>query len=279
MIMHYLGLDHIGHKAGPKSPNMIPKQREMDGIVEQIFTAMQTRDHLSDALLVLAGDHGMNSGGNHGGSAPGETEPALLFASPKLGKLTAQTKMVYAPTTPKEGGSEFEYYRRVEQSDLVPTLAGLLGVPVPKNNLGVFISEFLPLWPNTSISVPDRADENESVLRPLANPGLQLLYRNALQVLEIVKATFGEDGFVDIAGSSMSYGTCSRRLEGKQELQCKWSRAQRMLLASSVDGRFTVDEQAKVLKDVSLSTEALTYTRLTFAVLGGCAGDAEHDGQ
>ncbi|RQM06425.1 hypothetical protein DH86_00002266, partial [Scytalidium sp. 3C] len=28
MIFHYLGLDHIGHKAGPRSPNMVPKQRE-----------------------------------------------------------------------------------------------------------------------------------------------------------------------------------------------------------------------------------------------------------
>ncbi|CAI4211447.1 unnamed protein product [Parascedosporium putredinis] len=34
MILHYLGLDHIGHKSGPRSSNMFPKQQEMDGIVE-----------------------------------------------------------------------------------------------------------------------------------------------------------------------------------------------------------------------------------------------------
>ena len=144
MIMHYLGLDHIGHKAGPKSPNMLPKQGEMDDIVRDIYNAIENEDHLADTLFVLCGDHGMNEGGNHGGSAPGETSPALVFMSPKLDKVTRSMERK-SPTAPKEG-SEFEFYRLVEQSDVAPTLAGLLGVPVPKNNLGVFIEEFLTFW-------------------------------------------------------------------------------------------------------------------------------------
>jgi ethanolaminephosphotransferase len=88
MIMHYLGLDHIGHKSGPLSPNMLPKQQEMDDIVKTIYEAIDSLPHLEDTLLVLAGDHGMNSAGNHGGSAAGETSPALVFISPKLRKIT-----------------------------------------------------------------------------------------------------------------------------------------------------------------------------------------------
>jgi ethanolaminephosphotransferase len=144
MIMHYLGLDHIGHKAGPKSPNMLPKQKEMDDIVQDIYTAIENEDHLANTLFVLCGDHGMNEGGNHGGSAPGETSPALVFMSPKLTKLT-QSSEKKSPVGPKEG-TEFEYYRLVEQSDVAPTLAGLLGIPVPRNNLGVFIEELLGFW-------------------------------------------------------------------------------------------------------------------------------------
>lgn len=248
MIMHYLGLDHIGHKAGPKSPNMIPKQREMDGIVQQIFTAMQTQPHLESTLLVLAGDHGMNSGGNHGGSAPGETEPALLFASPKFADMPGREAYA-APTKPREGRSEFEYYRKVEQNDLVPTLSGLLGIPIPKNNLGIFIPELLGFWKEQD--GPSKGAASSADGAPaLSDGGLQLLYRNALQVLEIVKATFGETSFSQLVGSTMTFKTCSNRLEGKQELQCKWGLAQRMLLAGS-RGRFTVEEQAKVLTDVS----------------------------
>ncbi|KAK2761397.1 major facilitator super transporter protein [Arachnomyces sp. PD_36] len=60
MVMHYLGLDHIGHKAGPKSPHMTPKQQEMDSVVRDIYIAMQNQQHLGSTLLILCGDHGMN---------------------------------------------------------------------------------------------------------------------------------------------------------------------------------------------------------------------------
>ncbi len=157
MIMHYLGLDHIGHKAGPgrydlvkslyvcfplksPSPNMVPKQKEMDGIVEQIYNAIEHEEHLQSTLLVLCGDHGMNEAGNHGGSAPGETSPALVFISPKIRTISKGHE------PPPASVEEYKYHTVVEQSDLVPTLAGLLGFPVPLNNLGVFIPELLQFW-------------------------------------------------------------------------------------------------------------------------------------
>jgi len=40
MFLHYLGLDHIGHLAGPRSPLVKPKLQEMDSIVQRIYTAM-----------------------------------------------------------------------------------------------------------------------------------------------------------------------------------------------------------------------------------------------
>lgn len=123
------------------SPNMIPKQREMDGIVRQIYQAQKTYEHLNETLLVLCGDHGMNDAGNHGGSTPGETSAALVFISPKL--TTISTKM--ERPVQAEG---FQYYTVVEQSDIAPTLASLLGFPVPRNNLGVFIADFLQFWQN-----------------------------------------------------------------------------------------------------------------------------------
>ncbi|KAF2755933.1 alkaline phosphatase-like protein [Pseudovirgaria hyperparasitica] len=193
MIMHYLGLDHIGHKTGPLGPNMIPKQKEMDGIVNKIYNAIDKRPHLESTLFVLLGDHGMNEGGNHGGSAPGETSPALVFISPKMKKITKGYK---CPTTPKD---DYNYYRTVEQSDIAPTLAGLLGFPVPQNNLGVFIPEFFEFWENEN----DRA---------------QLLLRNAMQILDIVKATFPHEAF----SNPFSALDCSSPSSGAEELACKW---------------------------------------------------------
>jgi ethanolaminephosphotransferase len=119
---------------------MLPKQREMDTIVRQIYTAISTHPHLQNTLLVLAGDHGMNSAGNHGGSTAGETSPALVFMSPKLREISSGRPTALLPT------EDFQFYETVEQSDVVPTLAGLMGVPVPRNNLGAFVVEFLPFW-------------------------------------------------------------------------------------------------------------------------------------
>jgi ethanolamine phosphate transferase 2 subunit G len=114
---------------------------EMDQIVRQIYDAIANLPHLESTLFILCGDHGMNDGGNHGGSAPGETETALLFLSPKLKPLSPSGRK--CPVTPRNG---FEFYSKVEQSDLAPTISSLMGLPIPRNNLGVFIPEFLKLW-------------------------------------------------------------------------------------------------------------------------------------
>lgn len=127
---------------------MVPKQREMDDIVRRIYQSMVARDHMSSTLLVLCGDHGMNDAGNHGASSPGETSPALVFVSPKLKGLQ---KKLESPITYRE---DFSYYTKVEQSDIAPTLGALLGFPVPQNNLGALIVDFLPFWPNSMPPCP-----------------------------------------------------------------------------------------------------------------------------
>ncbi len=62
MILHYLGLDHVGHSLGPYSDLMHPKQREMDQIIQQIMTQLTERHqkHGENALFVVCSDHGMN---------------------------------------------------------------------------------------------------------------------------------------------------------------------------------------------------------------------------
>lgn len=121
---------------------MLPKQREMDSVVRDIYNGMESQEHLSSTLLVLCGDHGMNEAGNHGGASPGETSPALIFISPQIRQIQNQGSSL----EPSSG--DFTYYQSVEQSDIAPTLAGLLGFPIPLNSLGVFIPQFLPMWKN-----------------------------------------------------------------------------------------------------------------------------------
>ncbi|KAH8149958.1 uncharacterized protein LAJ45_06111 [Morchella importuna] len=196
MIMHYLGLDHIGHKSGPRSPYMKPKQEEMDNIVQEFYNALIALPHLESTLFVLAGDHGMNDAGNHGGSAPGETSPALVLISPKFEKAFPGGGRE-CPALPKE---EFDFYTTVEQSDIVPTLAGLLGFPVPKNNLGVFIPSLLGMWK--------------------ASDRVELMLRNAQQLLAIVRAAYPD---FDDKGS---LSDCIKASTNVEELSCWWKKSQ-----------------------------------------------------
>src|ERR1700761_1621045 len=160
------------------SPNMIPKHMEMDAVVRSIFEAISKLPHLKSTLFILCGDHGMNEAGNHGGAGPGETSTALLFMSPKLRALSPSGRK--CPVTPR---GQYDFYTKVDQSDMAPTISSLLGLPIPRNNVGVLLPEFLGLW-----------DDRESGLTHVdsfaditaANEQQQLLLRNALQILSIV---------------------------------------------------------------------------------------------
>lgn len=240
LIMHYLGLDHIGHKTGPQGPAMLPKQREMDDIVRMIYKAIQTEEHLKDTLVVLVGDHGMNAGGNHGGSGPGETEPALVFASPKF--AGAQTRS--CPTTPKDG-TEFEFYRKVQQSDVVPTLASLLGFPIPKNSLGVVLQE------TAELLLGDEA-------------WVRSLKRNAKQVLVILKASVGEERW-EAAVSRYTHDTANcDNLGDEKEMACLWARA--------VRSKGTKDEKDAYTRFLYKTQDALSSTASSYDVPRMAAG-------
>lgn len=127
---------------------MRSKQQEMDSIVSQVYAAIEREEHLQSTLFVLCGDHGMNEAGNHGGSSAGETSAALLFLSPKLQKKGGEQR-----ESPVEPVDELEYYRKIGQSDITPTLAGLLGLPISLNNLGVFIPELLVMWEHGMVTL------------------------------------------------------------------------------------------------------------------------------
>lgn len=75
MIVHYLGLDHIGHVEGPLSAKVPPKLAEMDRIIETIHNAVP--------FVLITGDHGMRDTGGHGGSSYAEVNIPLVVSGTK----------------------------------------------------------------------------------------------------------------------------------------------------------------------------------------------------
>ncbi|XP_022133279.1 GPI ethanolamine phosphate transferase 2 isoform X2 [Momordica charantia] len=124
LILHYLGLDHVGHIGGRNSPLMAPKLMEMDEVVKMIHSStIMNPDDKKRTLLVVVSDHGMTENGNHGGSSYEETDSLLLFIGSK--------------SQASDFGSVIS--NGVNQVDIAPTLALLFGVPIPHNNVGVMI--------------------------------------------------------------------------------------------------------------------------------------------
>lgn len=151
VIAHFLGVDHCGHRYGPDHPAMADKLTQMDRVIRSVVDLLQ-----NDTLLVVMGDHGMTDTGDHGGESPKETDAALfLFShSPLFPHPISQMEPTVVP-----------------QTDLVPSLALLLGVPIPYSSLGQVL---LPLFPP-----PAQAQGQES---GLVMDQAQALWVNVKQV-------------------------------------------------------------------------------------------------
>lgn len=133
MILHYIGLDHIGHVFGSNNHKLInQKLLEMDQVIEQMYNNMAKRTDRT--LLIICGDHGMTRDGNHGGGSDLEVNTAMIFMTINQ-KLGVQQKFLKS--------------NRIFQFDLATTLANLMGLPVPSHSRGVLIEPLVEsLWKN-----------------------------------------------------------------------------------------------------------------------------------
>ena len=118
LILHYLGLDHVGHSLGPAHPRKAEKLAELRQELQRTIKQLNPAD-----LIAVTGDHGMTSEGGHGGATREELSTGVMFVR---GGEKGLNRTVFAKSD----------VSKCFQNDVTATLAIATGVTVPLNCLG-----------------------------------------------------------------------------------------------------------------------------------------------
>lgn len=137
LILHYLGVDHVGHLRGPRSKMMEEKLKETDSVIHTLHENIQLQDkqrksrdpEAKSTLVVLCSDHGMSEVGNHGGASVEESSALMLF--------------LYAEDDIIRDRDSARIISRKLQIDLAPTLSVLLNVEIPELSSGLLIKDVI----------------------------------------------------------------------------------------------------------------------------------------
>ncbi|ORY86220.1 alkaline-phosphatase-like protein [Protomyces lactucae-debilis] len=226
IILHYLGLDHIGHLSGPSSVHMPLKQKEMDTIIDQIHMFIRDQDKTSghSTAIMVVGDHGMTATGNHGGASDAETQTAAFLISDRLKGLSLKQ------TWPAQQDAEFSFYRPILQSDLVPMLSLLTGTPIPINAIGKIPAAVLPLWSDSKDRLAALRQNARQLQRLLLAGGISKFIGTELPCSEV--DSMGSCDLVNIDFADHSSSSEADLLNALEQMQV-------LLKASSNDYNLT----------------------------------------
>ena len=154
-FLHLLGLDMNGHAHRPKSRQYFENIASVDeGVarLERLFAAFYND---SDTAYVFTADHGMSNKGSHGDGEPECTRTPLVVwgagvrTSPPIDAGSEAFAAGHGGSQGDDGSpAEWGELRRVERKDieqaqLAPLIAALIGQPPPRNNIGLLPLEYV----------------------------------------------------------------------------------------------------------------------------------------
>ncbi|KAM6971119.1 GPI ethanolamine phosphate transferase 1 isoform 1-T1 [Tautogolabrus adspersus] len=138
-FLHLLGIDTNGHAHRPMSQEYLDNIALVDtGVAEMVSIIEEFFDNDGRTAYVFTSDHGMTNWGSHGAGHPSETLTPLVA----WGAGVNSAHKVTEPQPYDDGYLQewnLEHIRRVDvnQADIAPLMASLIGVPFPLNSVGV----------------------------------------------------------------------------------------------------------------------------------------------
>ncbi|KAG6924670.1 phosphatidylinositol glycan anchor biosynthesis class N, partial [Chelydra serpentina] len=144
LFLHLLGIDTNGHAHRPNSREYKDNIRKVDEGINNIVSELEDfYGNDGKTAFILTSDHGMTDWGSHGAGHPSETLTPLIAWGAGVNYPQKVASQFFEDEFLKEW--KLEKWKRldVNQADIAPLMASLIGVPFPLNSVGILPLDYL----------------------------------------------------------------------------------------------------------------------------------------
>ncbi|KAG3244381.1 GPI ethanolamine phosphate transferase 1 [Phytophthora idaei] len=184
VFCHYLGIDSNGHAHRPNSQDYLNNIALVDELVEKTHRMVEDfYDYDGRTAYVFTADHGMGLKGAHGDGDPANTRtPLVVWGAGVQGPTKVEKKKEFKidlstqsraqvraqlqaqeeqeQTAVGDWGALGNLVRKdVMQADVAPLISALLGLPYPRNSVGVLPFSYLAKGPYRANAVRSNAQQ------------------------------------------------------------------------------------------------------------------------
>ncbi|NXP44860.1 PIGN transferase, partial [Heliornis fulica] len=144
LFLHLLGIDTNGHAHRPNSREYKENIKKVDEGIKEIVSVIDNfYGNDGKTAFILTSDHGMTDWGSHGAGHPSETLTPLIVWGSGVNYPQKVKSQFFEDNLSKEWKLEHLKRLDVNQADVAPLMASLIGVPFPLNSLGTLPLEYL----------------------------------------------------------------------------------------------------------------------------------------
>ncbi|XP_077222860.1 sulfatase and phosphatidylinositolglycan class N domain-containing protein [Tasmannia lanceolata] len=149
IFLHLLGCDTNGHAHRPYSSIYLNNVKVVDRIAESVYNLVEGYFKDNQTAYVFTADHGMSDKGSHGDGHPSNTDTPLVAWGAGIQNPRRSFPSIHFDDgfrfvdehrhdtpTPIEWGLKSIERVDVNQADIAPLMATLLGLPCPVNSVG-----------------------------------------------------------------------------------------------------------------------------------------------
>ncbi|XP_041040870.1 GPI ethanolamine phosphate transferase 1 isoform X2 [Carcharodon carcharias] len=143
-FLHLLGLDTNGHAHRPMSSEYKENIHTVDKGIQEVVSVIEDfyRNDKKTAFIYTS-DHGMTEWGSHGAGHPSETlTPLVAWGAGVNGPLVSSNQQFQDDFLQEWKLNDWKRLD-VNQADIAPLMAALIGVPFPLNSVGILPLEYL----------------------------------------------------------------------------------------------------------------------------------------